>query len=154
MRRQIVASAQALGKRFHYDEAHAHNVASLSVRLFDSTAEEHGMKRHERLLLETAAFLHDIGTYIRSSGHHRHGEYIVSNSEIFGLNRSDINIISNVVRYHRRTPPSPAHVKLHLLAPRRQDNGDEVVRHTEVADAWTEIIREELHARFEKKGIA
>jgi len=110
LKRQVVASAQALGKRYHYDETHARSVSGLSLAIFDALSNEHGLGYHERLLLETAAILHDIGTYIRSSGHHRHGEYIVSNSEIFGLNRSDINIISNVVRYHRRTPPAPTHV--------------------------------------------
>jgi exopolyphosphatase/guanosine-5'-triphosphate,3'-diphosphate pyrophosphatase len=110
LKRQIVASARALGKRFRYDEPHARSVSTLSVAIFDALAKEHGLGHHERLLLETAAILHDIGTYIRSSGHHRHGEYIVSNSEIFGLNRSDINIVSNVVRYHRRNLPSPAHL--------------------------------------------
>ncbi|MFZ3111292.1 MAG: HD domain-containing protein [Rectinemataceae bacterium] len=110
LRQQIIASARALGKRYRYDSAHAGSVGALSLAIFDTLSKEHGMGRHERLLLETAAILHDVGTYIRSSGHHRHGEYIVSNSEIFGLNRSDINIISNVVRYHRRTPPAPTHV--------------------------------------------
>ena len=110
LKRQVIASAKALGKRYRYDETHAKNVSLLSLAIFDALATEHGLSRHERLLLETAAILHDIGTYIRSSGHHRHGEYIVSNSEIFGLNRSDVNIISNVVRYHRRNPPAPTHV--------------------------------------------
>lgn len=110
LKQQVLASARALGKRFRYDEAHARSVSILCLAIFDSLSNEHGLGYHERLLLETAAILHDIGTYIRASGHNKHGEYIVSNSEIFGLNRSDINIISNVVRYHRRSPPAPTHV--------------------------------------------
>lgn len=108
--RQVVASAKSLGKRYRYDDSHARNVCALSLSIFDELAKEHGMGSRERLLLETSAILHDIGTYVRASGHHRHGEYIVANSEIFGLNRSDINIISNVVRYHRKNPPAPSHV--------------------------------------------
>lgn len=110
LKRQVIASARSLGKRYRYDENHARNVGSLSLAIFDTLSKEHGLGNHERLLLETAAILHDIGTYIRASGHHRHGEYIVSNSEIFGLNRSDVNIVSNVVRYHRRNPPAPTHL--------------------------------------------
>lgn len=110
LKKQVIASARSLGKRYHYDEKHSKNVTAMSLAIFDSLAKEHGLGNHERLLLETAGILHDVGTYIRSSGHHRHGEYIVSNSEIFGLNRSDINIVSNVVRYHRRNPPAPTHV--------------------------------------------
>jgi exopolyphosphatase / guanosine-5'-triphosphate,3'-diphosphate pyrophosphatase len=107
---QVIASAKAVGKRYHYDENHAKNVRASSLAIFDVLAADCGMGRKERLLLETAAILHDIGTYIRASGHHRHGEYIVANSEFFGLNRADINIVSNVVRYHRKNPPSPTHL--------------------------------------------
>jgi exopolyphosphatase/guanosine-5'-triphosphate,3'-diphosphate pyrophosphatase len=64
------------------------------------------MKRRERMILETAASIHDIGSFIRESEHHRHGQYIVANSEIFGLHREEMNIIGNVIRYHRGKPPS------------------------------------------------
>jgi exopolyphosphatase/guanosine-5'-triphosphate,3'-diphosphate pyrophosphatase len=53
-----------------------------------------------------AAILHDIGMYIKGSGHHKHGQYIVANSEIFGLHQGERDIIANVIRYHRGDPPS------------------------------------------------
>ena len=59
--------------------------------------------------------LHDIGTFIKTSGHHKHGEYIVANSEIFGLNRGDLTIVANVVRYHRKSPPASTHVNFIAL---------------------------------------
>jgi exopolyphosphatase/guanosine-5'-triphosphate,3'-diphosphate pyrophosphatase len=71
---------------------------------------------HSRLLLEVSAVLHDIGTYIRTSGHHKHGQYIIANSEVFGLNRHDISIVSNVVRYHRKASPMPSHSSYISLA--------------------------------------
>ncbi len=110
MRRQIIASAASLGRKFRYDEAHARHVADLSLGLFDGLMREHGLGARERLLLEAAGLLHDIGTYIRASGHHKHGEYIVANSEIFGLNRGDLTIVANVVRYHRKSAPSSMHL--------------------------------------------
>ncbi len=110
MRGQIVAGAAALGRKYHSDEAHARHVADLSLAIYDALSREHGLGRRERLLLEVAGLVHDIGTFIRTSGHHKHGEYIVLNSEIFGLNRSELTIIANVVRYHRKAPPAPNHV--------------------------------------------
>ncbi|MCE1195497.1 HD domain-containing protein, partial [bacterium] len=153
LKRQVVASAVALGKRYHYDETHARHVRALCVAIFDALSKEHGLGNHERLLLETAAILHDIGTYIRASGHHRHGEYIVANSEIFGLNRSDINIVSNVVRYHRRTPPSPSHVN-YISLPREDRTAvmklSAILR---VADALDRNHSGRVaDARFEKSG--
>jgi exopolyphosphatase/guanosine-5'-triphosphate,3'-diphosphate pyrophosphatase len=106
---QVIASAYNLGKKYHFDESHAAHVAKLSLSLFDQFREDHGMTRHDRMLLETAAILHDIGNFIRATGHHKHGEYIVANSEIFGLSRSDIRIVSNIVRYHRKAMPNASH---------------------------------------------
>ena len=108
---QTIASAISLGKKFHFDEIHSRNVADHCMTLFDSLAKEHGMSRRHRIMLETSAILHDIGTYIKSSGHQKHGQYIVANSEIFGLHREELDIIANVIRYHRGDPPSQSDIE-------------------------------------------
>jgi exopolyphosphatase/guanosine-5'-triphosphate,3'-diphosphate pyrophosphatase len=106
---QVVNSTIGLGRKFHFDEAHGLHVARLAVSLFDQFGAEHGMDDHARLILEVAGIVHDIGNFIRATGHHKHGQYIVENSEIFGLSRSDIRILANVVRYHRGGNPNSAH---------------------------------------------
>jgi exopolyphosphatase/guanosine-5'-triphosphate,3'-diphosphate pyrophosphatase len=108
---QSIASAVNLGRRYHYDEAHGRHVADLCLIMFDALAREHGMSRRERMMLEAAAILHDIGMYIKGSGHQKHGQYIVANSEIFGLHRDELDIIANVIRYHRGDPPSPGDIE-------------------------------------------
>ena len=108
---QIIASAGNLGRKYHYDEAHSRHVANLCMVLFDALVKEHGMNRRQRIMLEVAAILHDIGTYIKGSGHNKHGQYIVANSEIFGLARSELDIIANVIRYHRSSPPSQSDIE-------------------------------------------
>ena len=108
---QITASARSLGRKYNFDDAHSRHVAELSMTLFDALTREHGMNQRQRMMLEVAAILHDVGTVIKPSGHHRHGHYIVSNSEIFGLSRDEIGIIANVVRYHRGDPPSEADIE-------------------------------------------
>ncbi|MDR2516644.1 MAG: HD domain-containing protein [Spirochaetaceae bacterium] len=116
---QIIASAVNLGRKYRFDEAHNIHVAMLCIQLFDALVKEHGMNRRERMMLEAAASLHDVGTFIRGSGHHRHGQYIVSNSEIFGLHQEEMNIIGNVVRYHRGDPPSESDID--YIALERED---------------------------------
>ena len=115
LRRQVLAGAAALGERYHYDEAHARNVAYLAARLFDDLEEEHGLGAHSRLLLEVAALLHDIGIYVGIRAHHKHSHYILSVSEIFGLSREDMSIVANVARYHRRALPAKSHIPYMLL---------------------------------------
>jgi len=108
---QITASAVSLGKKFHYDEAHSKHVANLCMVLFDALVKEHGMNRRQRMMLEIAAILHDIGVFIRGSGHQKHSQYIVENSEIFGLHSGEISLIANVIRYHRGDPPSQSDIE-------------------------------------------
>lgn len=112
---QVVASAENLARRYHYDQEHSRHVADLSLSLFDQLQNEHALDRHARMLLEVAAILHDIGTYIRASGHHKHSQYIIDNSELFGISRDDLHIISNVVRYHRKALPNSNHASFVAL---------------------------------------
>ena len=116
LRAQVTANAISLGKRYRFDELHARHVALLACRLFDALHEEHGLDASCRLLLEVSAILHDIGTVIRASGHHKHGHYIVNNSEIFGLDGRDRMVVANVVRYHRRALPLRSHISYMSLS--------------------------------------
>jgi exopolyphosphatase/guanosine-5'-triphosphate,3'-diphosphate pyrophosphatase len=116
---QIIASAVNLGRKYHFDEPHNRSVADLCLLLFDALRTEHGMKRRERIMLEVAALLHDIGMFIGGADHHLHGQYIVAHSDIFGLHRDERDIIANVIRYHRGTSPSPADI--HYIALQRED---------------------------------
>jgi len=109
-RRQVLASASALGEKYRYDVPHARNVSHLATRIFDQMRVEHGLSDRHRLLLEVAALLHDVGIYVNLKGHHKHAEYILSASEIFGLSRDDMAIVANVARYHRRATPQKSHL--------------------------------------------
>ncbi len=108
--RQVLASAAALGEKYRYDAAHGRNVAQLAVKLFDELKAEHGLGPRDRLLLEVAALLHDIGIYVSLRGHHKHSHYLLSVSEIFGLSRDDLAVVANIARYHRRATPQKSHL--------------------------------------------
>jgi exopolyphosphatase/guanosine-5'-triphosphate,3'-diphosphate pyrophosphatase len=108
--RQVLASAAALGQKYRYDADHARNVAFLASRLFDELQAEHGLKPRDRLLLEVAAMLHDIGIFVTLRAHHKHSQYLLGASEIFGLSSDDQALVSNVARYHRRGLPQKSHV--------------------------------------------
>jgi exopolyphosphatase/guanosine-5'-triphosphate,3'-diphosphate pyrophosphatase len=113
---QVLASALSLGRKCHFDEDHAQQVVRLSALLFDAFATEHGMGHRERLFLLTAAMLHDIGYFVKSSGHHKHGAYLVAHSEVFGLGQEDMQVLAQMVRYHRATRPDPEHPEFATLS--------------------------------------
>ena len=107
---QVLASADALGQRYRLDRDHGRHVATLAALLFDELREEHGLGDRERLLLKVAGLLHDIGIYISLRAHHKHSQYILAESQIFGLSSEETAVVSNIARYHRRGTPQQSHV--------------------------------------------
>ncbi len=108
--RQIVTSARALARKYHSNGNHIEQVSILALSLFDQMQKDHGLDRRDRLFLEVAALLHDVGTFISDRAHHKHTYYIISSSELFGLSQRELNIIANIARYHRKSPPTSSHI--------------------------------------------
>jgi exopolyphosphatase/guanosine-5'-triphosphate,3'-diphosphate pyrophosphatase len=108
--RQVLASAEALGHKHRFDRAHGRHVAMLATRLFDELRSEHGLAERERLLLQVSALLHDIGIYISLRAHHKHSQYLLAASQIFGLTDEETAIVSTIARYHRRGLPQRSHI--------------------------------------------
>ena len=111
----------AVGRRFGYEEAHAHQVARLSESIFDALAPDFGLTRHHRTLLSAAALLHDAGYHIAHEEHHKHTLYLIKNSELTGFSESERDVIANVARYHRGAPPKDRHPGFAALGPRDRD---------------------------------
>ena len=107
---QVLTSAESLGHRFRFDKTHCRHVATLATRLFDVLQDEHRLTGRERLLLQTAAMLHDIGVHISLRSHHKHSQYILAASQIFGLSGPETAVVGNVARYHRGSPPQRSHL--------------------------------------------
>jgi len=105
----LMAIARNIAKRFHVDRRYGKMVARLALRIFDSSHELHQLDEQDRLLLEVAARIHEIGMYIRVSGHHRHAAYIISASSLLGLSDKDKEVLAQVVRYQRKASPSDSH---------------------------------------------
>lgn len=106
---EVIRSARILSDRYLPNEAHGEHVANLCAHFFTSLADLHQLTPHDALLLQVSAILHEVGTYISQKSHHKHSEYIILNSEIFGLDRLDVTIVSLVARYHRHSGPRLEH---------------------------------------------
>lgn len=110
-REKILWSAIETVRKFHADEKHALHVADLSRTIFRSLQAEHQLGPHHEFLLQVAALVHDVGLFISSSNHHKHSMYLIQNSDIFGLSRHDLLLVSLIARYHRRAVPKVTHVE-------------------------------------------
>jgi len=106
---QTIAAALNLARKYQADERHGLKTAEIAAAIFEATKHQHRMGDRERLLLEVASIVHDIGGFVAARGHHRHAYYLLVNSEIFGLSGVDMEVVANVARYHRRAGPQADH---------------------------------------------
>lgn len=111
----VFAGAVALGRRFRFEEPHGIQVSRLAGRLFDELAELHDLSDDDREILVAAGVLHDVGQRIAYKRHHKHSYYLISESEIPGLDANEVELVANVARYHRRADPSPKHLPFEAL---------------------------------------
>jgi exopolyphosphatase / guanosine-5'-triphosphate,3'-diphosphate pyrophosphatase len=117
-REQVWTSAMRLGEKYQFDAEHANLVAYLVGSLFEQTRSLHEMEVENKLLLEVAALLHDIGHFISTVDHDRHAYYIMQANPLIGLTKREQDIVSNVARYHRKTMPNLADENFHTLPSR------------------------------------
>lgn len=98
-------SVLALLTKFFPESRHSQHVARLALRLFDETADLHGLDRQARELLQYAGLLHDVGAVIGYDGHGAHSYYIIRNGNLRGLTADEIALVANVARYHGKPRP-------------------------------------------------
>ena len=127
----------AVGRRFGYEEAHAHQVARLSERIFDYLMRSDlvELNRHHRTLLSAAALLHDAGYHIAHESHHKHSLYLIRNSELTGFSEAERDVIANVARYHRGPEPKERHEEFAALDETDRETVTSLAAILRIADA-------------------
>lgn len=114
--RSCTTSALAISKQYNYDKAHAQAVEKFALTIFDNLKRLHGFSRKERLYLEVAAILHDIGKFVNLKSHDRISADIILDSNIIGFTKEEMAIIANIARYHSMEVPSDSHSKYKALS--------------------------------------
>lgn len=94
------------------DSRHAEQVTKLSLVLFDKLAKIHAMESRERLLLEVAAMLHDIGwSRTSNGGHHKHSRDMILEAQLPELTERERTICALIARYHNKAEPDASRHK-------------------------------------------
>jgi exopolyphosphatase/guanosine-5'-triphosphate,3'-diphosphate pyrophosphatase len=107
-----------VGRRYDYDAPHAQTVSRFAVSLFDATRRLHKLGSDERVLLEAAALLHDIGYFVGLTNHSKHSFYLINESPLIGVDQSEKLVIALVARYHSGPQLKPSHKEFVALPPK------------------------------------
>jgi exopolyphosphatase/guanosine-5'-triphosphate,3'-diphosphate pyrophosphatase len=139
-------AAFAVMRKYDVDRKHAARVTSLALSLFDQLKPLHGLGKRDRLLLELAAMLHEVGQFISQSGHHRHAYYILMETPLLGLSDAELAVVANLARYHRKAPPDLSHECYRDLAERDRDRVRQLAAILRVADGLDHDHRQRVVA--------
>ena len=97
-------------KKYNVKLEHSDRVAKFALSLFNQTQGKlHNWGAEQKELLWAAAILHNCGHYVNHSAHHKHSYYLIRNGELLGYTETEIEIIANLARYHRKSPPKKKH---------------------------------------------
>ncbi len=93
---------RSYSERYHVDQEQARRVAVTARQLLEQVAHNWDLPMPDaERLLDWSARLHEVGKAISYSGYHKHGGYIVANSEMPGFSRSDQAVLAALVAGHR-----------------------------------------------------
>ncbi len=94
-------------KRYNINQRKAEPVRAHALQLFDSLQKVHELPPDYRLWIQAAAMMSDVGKFMNHQGHHRHTQYIIANSEIFGFSPEQRLIVAAIARYLGKSRPDP-----------------------------------------------
>ncbi|HYD46834.1 MAG TPA: Ppx/GppA phosphatase family protein, partial [Terriglobales bacterium] len=84
---------------------HGSHVCRLARQLFKELHKDLDLDEPAAELLDHAALLHDVGHHISHQDHQRHAHYLITNAEMLGFQRDEVEIIALLARYHRKAAP-------------------------------------------------
>jgi exopolyphosphatase/guanosine-5'-triphosphate,3'-diphosphate pyrophosphatase len=96
-----------VANRYGVDLKRAELVRAHAAQLFDALKPVHHLPLEYRFWLESAAMLQDIGKFMNHQGRHRHTQYIIANSEIFGFTPEQRAVVASIARYLGKSRFSP-----------------------------------------------
>jgi exopolyphosphatase/guanosine-5'-triphosphate,3'-diphosphate pyrophosphatase len=92
-----------LQERYLVDREHAKRVEATALECLTQMSSFCALPGDEHFsLLSWAARLHEAGLAISHSGYHKHGAYLLANSDLTGFSRQEQDVLAVLVLMHRR----------------------------------------------------
>lgn len=82
------------------NKTHIHQVMKITEQLFDQLKDLHGYGPRQKVLLMTAAQLHDVGKVINFYNHARHSAFMINHAPLYGLTHREQLIASFIAGFH------------------------------------------------------
>jgi exopolyphosphatase/guanosine-5'-triphosphate,3'-diphosphate pyrophosphatase len=104
-----------------WEITHAQKVRDNALAIFDRTRDLHGLGGDARILLESAALMHDIGFTVSEDKHHKHSYALIKASTLSAFSPQETELVANIARYHTKAFPSEKHEPFAQLDEEQKD---------------------------------
>ena len=101
----VLSASWAIAKRYGSYIPHLKALDKMSSQIFDAMKKYHGMGKRERLIVRSAAILHDCGKYISLSDESNCSFSIIMSSEILGLTHKERLMVAYIAASNRHDIP-------------------------------------------------
>jgi exopolyphosphatase / guanosine-5'-triphosphate,3'-diphosphate pyrophosphatase len=101
-------SVLATARRYGVEVRPSDPVREHALQLFNQLRTLHNLPPEYEYWLTAAAILRDTGKFINHQGHHRHTQYIISSSDMYGFTPVQRTIVSAIARYLGKSRPQPS----------------------------------------------
>ncbi len=91
--------------RYRVDRSQAERVQKHAYKCFDQVAADWNLSKNKRELLGNAALLHEIGLTVSHTQFHKHGAYLIKNTDLLGFTGYEQKQLALLIRGHRRGLP-------------------------------------------------
>ena len=97
--KDILSLTENISQRYCGNAYHSAQLETIALQIFDHMKKMHGMGERERLLLQIAVRLHDIGKYVSLALLGESSYSIILATEIIGISHEEREIVASVVKY-------------------------------------------------------
>ncbi|MBS1814041.1 MAG: Ppx/GppA family phosphatase [Acidobacteria bacterium] len=105
MEKERWQSVIEIAHRYGVEEKQSEAVRGDALKLFDLLKPVHKLPEEYRFWLQGASALYEIGKFMNHQGHHRHTQYIIAHSEIYGFSPVQRAIVGAIARYLGKSRP-------------------------------------------------
>lgn len=109
-------------RKYGIDPRQSEPVRQHAAQLFRDLQSVHKLPPEYLTWLEAAAMLRDIGKFMNYQGYHRHAQYIIANSEMYGFTPTQRVITSAIARYLGKSRPEPEGRTMRQVPPEEQEH--------------------------------
>lgn len=115
-------SVLELARRYECDVRASQPVLAQVRQLFRELQKVHDLPAGYGFWLECAAVLHDAGKFLNYQGWHRHAQYAIANSELYGFTPEERAIVAAIARYLGKSRPEPDDRSMRSVPPEERQN--------------------------------